>query len=152
MDVIIRLRYQNILKIKKQEKDIELIDIIFENDKYSSISQEKNYDYSIIENIFSFSLRDMLEVYSKSTLTNSNILINNNNSNILKSNENILKDLQKLSKSSKCKIYNISWTFYGCISLISLPDISKWNTSNVTNMKDMFVGCKQSLNIPSKFK
>ena len=42
--------------------------------------------------------------------------------------------------------------FYGCESLISLPDISKWNTSDVTSITWMFNKCKKSLNIPSKFK
>ena len=28
--------------------------------------------------------------------------------------------------------------FYGCSSLVSLPDISKWNTKNVTNIKHIF--------------
>ena len=41
--------------------------------------------------------------------------------------------------------------FSGCSSLISLPDISKWNTNNVTNMSYMFCDCKEDLNIPSKF-
>ena len=43
------------------------------------------------------------------------------------------------------------WMFYGCSSLSSFPDISKWNTNNVTNMSGMFIGCKKDLNIPSKF-
>ena len=30
--------------------------------------------------------------------------------------------------------------FYECKSLISLPDLSIWNTSNVTNMYSMFDG------------
>jgi len=42
--------------------------------------------------------------------------------------------------------------FYGCFSLSSLPDLSKWNTSNVTDMFAMFDECKNSLKIPSKFK
>ena len=42
--------------------------------------------------------------------------------------------------------------FYKCNSLSVLPDISKWNTSNVTNMSGMFYSCKDSLNIPEKFK
>ena len=29
----------------------------------------------------------------------------------------------------------MSCMFYGCSSLSSLPDISKWNTNNVTNIK-----------------
>ena len=41
--------------------------------------------------------------------------------------------------------------FYGCNSLSSLPDISKWNTSNVTDMSYMFSLCNESLKIPSKF-
>ena len=42
--------------------------------------------------------------------------------------------------------------FSGCSSLSLLPDISKWDTNNVKNMYLMFDGCKESLNIPSKFK
>ena len=42
--------------------------------------------------------------------------------------------------------------FYHCSSLSSLPDISKWNTSNVIDMSGMFFRCKESLKIPSKFK
>ena len=32
----------------------------------------------------------------------------------------------------------MSYMFSGCKSLSSLPDISKWNTNNVTNMIGMF--------------
>ena len=39
----------------------------------------------------------------------------------------------------------MSSMFYDCSSLISLPDISKWDTKNVTSMSFMFYGC-QSLN------
>ena len=46
----------------------------------------------------------------------------------------------------------MSAMFFGCKSLSSLPDISKWNTSNVTDMSFMFYECKKSLIIPSKFK
>ena len=42
--------------------------------------------------------------------------------------------------------------FSGCKSLSSLPDISKWNTHNVTNMSNMFSHCNSSLIIPKKFK
>ena len=46
----------------------------------------------------------------------------------------------------------MSYIFDKCEDLILLPDISKWNTSNVNNMSCMFSGCKPSLNIPPKFK
>ena len=38
-------------------------------------------------------------------------------------------------------VNDMSKMFYGCNSLISLPDISKWNTSNVNYMNFMFSGC-----------
>ena len=38
--------------------------------------------------------------------------------------------------------------FYKCESLIKLPDISKWDISNVTNMEKMFFGCKSLISLP----
>ena len=38
--------------------------------------------------------------------------------------------------------------FYGCSSLISLPDLSKWNTQNVEEKNDMFRGCLNTIIIP----
>ena len=38
--------------------------------------------------------------------------------------------------------------FDGCYALISLPDISKWNTNNVTNMSYMFYGCSSLESLP----
>ena len=38
--------------------------------------------------------------------------------------------------------------FKECSSLSSLPDISKWNTSNLEYNKDMFDGCDKLVNKP----
>ena len=38
-------------------------------------------------------------------------------------------------------ITNMSYMFSWCSSLNSLPDISNWNTTNVTDMSCMFYGC-----------
>ena len=38
--------------------------------------------------------------------------------------------------------------FSGCSSLISLPDISKWNTNNVTNMYRLFYRCSSLSSLP----
>ena len=35
----------------------------------------------------------------------------------------------------------MSGIFYKCSLLLSLPDISKWNTNNTYNMQYMFDGC-----------
>ena len=42
--------------------------------------------------------------------------------------------------------------FSGCENLIELPDISKWNISNVKDKSNMFEKCNKYLNIPDKFK
>ena len=38
--------------------------------------------------------------------------------------------------------------FYNCLSLLSLSDLSKWNTENVTNMSGMFYNCSSLLSLP----
>ena len=42
----------------------------------------------------------------------------------------------------------MSYMFYNCSSLNSLPDISNWNTSNVTNMSYMFSNCSSLNSLP----
>ena len=37
----------------------------------------------------------------------------------------------------------MSYMFSGCSSLNNLPDISKWDTKNVTDMSGMFRGCSK---------
>ena len=38
--------------------------------------------------------------------------------------------------------------FWNCSSLNSLPDISKWDTKNVTDMSYMFRGCSSLNSLP----
>ena len=38
--------------------------------------------------------------------------------------------------------------FKDCKSLISLPNLSKWNTDNLNNMKEMFYGCSNLVSLP----
>ena len=45
----------------------------------------------------------------------------------------------------------MSYMFDECSLLSSLPDISKWNTNNVTNMSEKFDGLKKSIKIPDQF-
>ena len=49
---------------------------------------------------------------------------------------------------------NISYLFYKCLKLKYLPDISKWNTIDVVNMKGLFSDCSNLINLPdiSKWK
>ena len=46
------------------------------------------------------------------------------------------------------KVKNINDLFYGCSSLKSLPDISKWNTKNIINLNLLFYECSSLLFLP----
>ena len=45
-------------------------------------------------------------------------------------------------------ITDMSWMFSECSSLLSLADISKWNTNNVINMSYMFNECSSLASLP----
>ena len=47
---------------------------------------------------------------------------------------NNIKDELKIKLRGIDEITNMSCIFYECSSLLSIPDISKWNTNNVINM------------------
>ena len=59
----------------------------------------------------------------------------------------ILNEVQKARKVLTIKliqykpITDMSFMFYDCSSLISIPDIKNWDTKNVTKMNSMFNGC-----------
>ena len=51
------------------------------------------------------------------------------------------KNKLKIKLKGFDNINDMTYMFYGCSSLSSLPDISKWNTNNVFDIYDMFFGC-----------
>ena len=59
-----------------------------------------------------------------------------------------LKSLPDISKWNTSNVFDMSVIFAGCSSLSSLPDISKWNTSNVIDMSGMFFNCSSLLSLP----
>ena len=61
---------------------------------------------------------------------------------------NSLISLPDISKWNTSNVIDMSGMFSECNSIISLPNISKWNTSNVENMSYMFNGCKQLKLLP----
>ena len=48
------------------------------------------------------------------------------------------KSIKIINKINISYVRNMSKIFYGCTSLKSLPDISKWNTNNVIDMRGIF--------------
>ena len=65
-----------------------------------------------------------------------------------------LSSLPDISKWNTNRVRYMSYMFYGCSSLSSLPDISKWNTNNVINVNSMLDGCSSLSSLPdiSKWK
>ena len=59
-----------------------------------------------------------------------------------------LISLPDISKWNTSNVINMSYIFYDCKSLKSLPDISKWNTNNVTNMSHMLFRCESLISLP----
>ena len=59
-----------------------------------------------------------------------------------------LMTLPDISKWNTNNVKDMSHIFDGYSSLISLPDISKWNTNNVNNMRHMFDGCSSLISLP----
>ena len=83
-----------------------------------------------IENVFSSS--ETSNFYDSLNPTESSIHC------ISSSYKNYFSGFTILSSLQEIRVTNMNGMFYGCSSLISLPDISKWNTSNVTQMKCLF--------------
>ena len=83
-----------------------------------------------------------------------------NNSNICKMNVNgEEKEINIFYQNKKEKfiivqlimdenIADLSYMFTGCSTLLSISNISKWNTKNITKMKYMFFECKSLISLP----
>ena len=64
------------------------------------------------------------------------------------SNCSSLISLPDISKWNTNNVTNMVSMFSNCSSLISLPDISKWNTNNVTDKEKMFSDCSSLISLP----
>jgi len=100
------------------------------DDLNSSLINFKSSEYNINDNTDN----DYFYEQNNQTLIESSISFNENTNIFFSNNENIQEKFPDLS----FKINNINNMFHRCESLISLPDISKWNTSNVINMEFLF--------------
>ena len=63
--------------------------------------------------------------------------------------KNYDKDILEIKLKGIMKITDMSCMFSQCSSLISLPDINKWNTINITNMGLIFAECSSLLYLPN---
>ena len=118
-------------KMKMEEENINMLKIIEElNEKYLE-ANDLYYGYSLSSLKISSIESNFSPNYKKSL--NLNIKTEN---------------LQSESSLFFNKIKNISLMFSGCISLVSLPDLSKWDISNVKDMRKMFEQCASLISLP----
>ena len=59
-----------------------------------------------------------------------------------------LLSVPDIPKWNTINVTDMKYMFFCCSSLSSLPDISEWNTINVTDMNQMFAYCKSLLSLP----
>ena len=52
-----------------------------------------------------------------------------------------LSSIPDISKWNTNNVTDMSYLFNGCSSLSSLPDISKWNINHITNKSNMLYSC-----------
>ena len=102
----------------------------FDDNNFNNYSEKSNNSNEIDKS----ETFDNLILSSIQKNTNSSVYNERNELNYF--NENIFANVTKMSDM-----------FEGCSSLISLPDISKWDTKNATDMFSMFEGCDNLLNI-----
>ena len=73
------------------------------------------------------------------------IIINNEKKDLCSYIENyekyLIEDILVIKLIGIKNIIDSSYMFSGCLSLISLPDISKWDISNIKNIRGMFFYC-----------
>ena len=106
------------------------------NDINKELIIDSKANHSIIDDDSNF--------YKSTSQSSFETRINQCNSNFLLGNEN-LKDFFPLLF---LRLNAIHGMFSGCKSLISLPNISYWDTSNVQDMSGIFLECESLIALP----
>ena len=151
---------------------IDLYNNINSDNKIKKETNEKIQNLSVSNNTNNIPLKSKLNemtiIYNidkkknEIKLFNEKFVKNNKNNCYLLIDEQQIElcDLYTLNNSQKDKntlkiklietktITNMSYIFFLCTSLISLPDFSNWDTTNVTNMSSMFNGCNSLKSLP----
>ena len=139
------------------EKDNSIINIIYDINKQNKeninifgkkfVENNKNKCRMIIDNKeYEISEKYNIKNYNKNKLEIKLKGINNvNDMECMFEGCSSLLSLPDISKWNTNNVINMSYMFNGCSLLISLPDISKLNTNNVNNMVYMFSRCSSLL-------
>ena len=151
-----------LLYLNKTCNDISYL--FYECDSLISVKNSLVSEYYTIDNQSYENYEEFNSICNKSNvdLSNKNDKNNSNNSfnlyqdltqSSLKKLENKTTNFFSADKTiQSCfplfELTDISFIFYGCKSLTSLPDISNWNISNINNMSHLFCECKSLISLP----
>ena len=145
----------HLLSVSESNNDIQQcisIDIFNDNNTNSSLYEEQESDNinELNDLYFDYEFSNSLDFYYGSIISSfeniSSISKEGNNYN--SGNSDNKMDFIQVSSTNKNKIKYMGGMFSGCLSLISIPDISKWDTSNVNNMSRLFQGCNSLISLP----
>ncbi len=138
-----------IVSLKEKDSTKYLIIAYNENGNMSALFADGVVDVLILSSAGITNMADMFSLCKYLTTCNINIDTSKvtDMSNMFYGCSS-LSSLPDISKWDTGNVVNMGSMFEGCLSLTSLPDISKWNTSNVTNMGDMFNGCLSLSSLP----
>ena len=145
-------KFQNILNISNKMNDKNLYNTNVKIDKNKEIENGDNtgeIDNIIIK--YSINTKDMsnIKIFDKYFINNNRkkckFIYEDKSYELIEhfnlSNYKIDKDILEIKLTGINNVTNMSYMFCGCSSLMSLPDINKWDTKNILNMKYMFTGC-----------
>ena len=127
----------------------EMIIIYKINDEDNEDSEDNQYeDSEDNQDEDKYEIKLFGEKFIENNKNNCKIIIDNKEQDLIEylkinKNEKILKIKLKEIKT----ITNMSYMLDGCNSVTSLPDISNWNTNNVTNMTCMNDSLKDQIDI-----
>ena len=137
-------KYYN--NIKESEEEIQGEDFLNYNDIYNENSEEIKTTSNLALNYEQLLKKDSTEKLSL-TLSNINEQMSFLFSDIDEAISIINKELNK-TIINDAKIVNMSNMFFQCLSLKTIPDLSKINTENVIDISNMFYGCSSLTSLP----
>ena len=127
-------------------ESISLISISFiSNETSTQYNSNSNLNNDSYKNSYSTENKTESELYQTNSISS---IENINNSGSISTINNSIQNYYSQIFGQSNKILNMSYMFSGCKSLISLPDISKWNTTYTTKMSNLFSQCNSLLSLP----
>ena len=117
---------------------------------YNKIESHKAITIFYTNNKNNDDIRIFGKEFVKNNINNCTMIIDNKSYKISEKFkiDNYNKDKIEVKLKGINKIINMSYMFSNCSSLLSLQDISKWNTSNVNDMSYMFSNCSSISSLP----